>query len=83
MRTETTTIPSSEELRQALIARAAKFCELTGITKSELGKLAVGDVAFIGELEAGRNITLKLYEKFRRYLNSKWPNGVAKKRGRS
>lgn len=79
-RTDTIETPTSDELRARLIARAQQFCELTGTTKSDLGRKAVGDVAFVGDLEAGRNITMKLYDKFRTYLDSHWPKP---KRGRS
>lgn len=80
MRTEPkkspTETPSSDELRAALVARCQQFCELAGITKSELGRRAVADVAFVGDLEGGRNITLKLYDRMRKYLDAKWPSAV-------
>jgi hypothetical protein len=73
MRTEATLIPSGDDLRDAIIARAQRFCELTNTTKTELGRKAVGDGAFISDLESGRNITFKLYDKLREYLDANWP----------
>lgn len=69
-------IPSSDDLRKSLIARVNAFCALTGITKSEVGKQAVNDVAFVSELEGGRNITMRSYEKLRVYLDKNWPKGA-------
>lgn len=77
-------IPSSDDIRQGLIDRVNEFVRLTGMTKSEIGKRAVQDVAFISELEAGRNITLKSYERLRAFLDEHWPkNGAAPDNQRS
>lgn len=64
-------LQTADELRTALLARLTKFAELSGKTTSDVGREAVGDVAFIGDLERGRNITLKTYERARKYLDRK------------
>jgi hypothetical protein len=67
--------PSEAELRKALAARINSFLVAAGMSKSEFGRKAVNDVAFLTALEAGRNITLKSYEKVRKFLDANDPTG--------
>jgi hypothetical protein len=81
MRTAAEKIPSADDLRRGLLAQLDEFAKLSGMTKSEIGKNAVNDVAFISDLEAGRNITLKLYDRVRSYIDNNWPDRSALRRG--
>lgn len=63
--------PEADELRSALVARAKIVSETHGITLSDIGKEVANDSALISDLEGGRNITLKLYDRLREYLDAK------------
>ena len=45
-------------IRGLFIAHVRQFLADHGLTKSELGKLAVGDRQFLGDVERGRSVTL-------------------------
>jgi hypothetical protein len=70
-----TKTPSSDKLIQALLARAERYSKRSGVTLSEIGKRAVNDVAFISDLKGGRNVTMKLYDRFREFLDDNEPDG--------
>jgi hypothetical protein len=67
---ETVQTPKAEDLRNALIARAKKYSKESGVTLSDIGTAVANDSALISDLESGRNITFKLYDKLREYLDA-------------
>jgi hypothetical protein len=77
---EPSDLPSGAELREALVKRIAQFAERTGMTKSDIGKKAVNDVAFVSDLEGGRNITLRVYDKVLKFLDDNEPRSSARRR---
>lgn len=74
---ESVSYPSDSEIRAALLRRADEFIRLTGSTKSAIGKDAVNDPAFLGQVAAGRNFTIGMYQRVMAYLDANWPKGEA------
>lgn len=72
--------PTEEELRTALLGRAAEFSRLTGMTKTEIGLMSVNDPAFLGSIEKDRNFGIKLYARFMAWLDDHWPGNSKPKR---
>ena len=68
-----TSFPSEHEIRDALVRRAETFTRLTGISKSEIGKRAVNDGAFINQVGEGRNFTVGSYRRVMNWLDAHWP----------
>lgn len=71
--------PTSDQIRQALIADIAAYCEATGKSKEEVSKLALNDTKFISRLEGGGNVTLKSIDKVLKFINT----GQSSRRGAS
>lgn len=65
--------PSEADIRQALVSRADQFCEITGRTRSEIGKSAINDGAFISRAADGRNFTMDTYRRVMDWLDANWP----------
>jgi hypothetical protein len=65
--------PSADEIRAALIKRAAEFCAATGMSKTALGKAAVNDPAFFAQVEDGRNFTNEMYRRAMAYMDAHPP----------
>jgi len=65
--------PTEQEIRDALIQRADEFSRQTGIPKTEIGKRAVNDGAFLGQVAEGRNFTINLYRRLMDWLDANWP----------
>jgi hypothetical protein len=65
--------PREQEIREALVRRAEEFSRQTGISKTEIGKRAVNDGAFLGQVAEGRNFTIKLYRRLMDWLDANWP----------
>jgi hypothetical protein len=66
--------PTGQEVREALLRHAEEFSLQTGISKSEIGKRAVNDAAVLGQISAGRNFTISLYQRLMLWLDSNWPD---------
>lgn len=66
---EAADLPTADKLREGLLRRINDHVTRTGMTKSDIGKKAVNDVAFVSDLEAGRNITLKVYDRVLKFLD--------------
>jgi len=65
--------PSEQEIRDAVVRRADEFSRLTGMSKTEIGKRAVNDGAFLNQVAAGRNFTINLYRRLMDWLDENWP----------
>jgi len=65
--------PSEQEIRDALVRRAETFTRLTGISRSEIGKRAINDGAFISQVGEGRNFTVGSYQRVMNWLDAHWP----------
>jgi hypothetical protein len=68
-----TSYPDEQDIRAALVRRAEEFSRKTGISKTEIGKRAVNDGAFIGQVAEGRNFTIRLYCRLMHWLDENWP----------
>ena len=66
--------PAEQDIRNALIRRAEEFSRRTGMSKSEISKRAVKDGAFISQVAAGRNFTVRLYQRMMDWLDANWPD---------
>jgi hypothetical protein len=75
----TISFPGEQEIRDALVRRAEEFSRQTGISKTEIGKRAVNDGAFIGQVAEGRNFTIKLYRRLMDWLDKNWPEPEARR----
>ena len=71
--------PTEKQIRTALIQRIDAFIKVTGLTKSSVGKEAVGDPAFVGRLFGG-NFTVTTYGRVMKFLDDNWPRRSAKAR---
>lgn len=78
----TISFPTDEEIRAALIRRAEEFSRLTGIPKTEIGKLAVNDAAVLGQIAEGRNFTINLYRRLMDWLDTEWPRAPRRPRAK-
>jgi hypothetical protein len=65
--------PTAEDLRILLLKSAARYEELTGIPRSVIGENALGDPAFVTQVEAGRDFRIKTFETFMLWLQDHWP----------
>ncbi len=65
--------PNEQEIRDALIRRAEEFSRQTGMSKTEIGKRAVNDGAFLSQVAEGRNFTIRLYRRLMDWLDTNWP----------
>jgi hypothetical protein len=70
------TYPTSQEIREAMLARVDKFCELTNMRASVVCKAALSDPNFFANVKDGRNFTVATYDR----LNA-WLDKEARKRG--
>jgi hypothetical protein len=66
--------PTEQEIRDALLRRADEFSRQTGMSKSEIGKRALNDGAFLGQVSKGRNFTIELYRRLMDWLDANWPD---------
>lgn len=57
-------------IRQTILHRINSFCARTGTGRSAFGLAAVGDRAFIRQLEQGKPITLARIEKAEAYMTA-------------
>lgn len=71
--------PREQEIRDALVRRAEEFSRQTGIPRTEIGKRAVNDGAFLGQVAAGRNFTIKLYRRLMDWLDQNWPEAETRR----
>jgi hypothetical protein len=71
--------PKEQDIRTALIQRAEEFSRQTGMSKTEIGKLAVNDGAFLAQVADGRNFTIKLYQRVMDWLDKNWPEPHARR----
>lgn len=67
------TYPSEDQIRESLLARADAFRKLTGCSKTEIGKAAVNDPAFLHQVSKGRNFTISTYSRAMGWLDENWP----------
>lgn len=65
--------PTHDQIRKALVERAAEFVRLTECPKSSIGKNSVNDPAFISRIEGGSNFTVEIYQKVQSWLDANWP----------
>jgi len=73
--------PTERELRQAVLARVAEFCELTGMSRTEIGVRALNDSRFVHEV-AERNFTVGLYGRLMDWLDANWPESRRRTRAK-
>jgi hypothetical protein len=66
--------PTEQEIRDALVRRADEFSRQTGMSKSEIGKLALNDGAFLNQVRKGRNFTIMVYRRLMDWLDANWPD---------
>jgi hypothetical protein len=66
-------LPTTAELRDALVRRALAYCGLKNIPLSTLGKSIAGDPGLFFRIQEGQNITLKTYDKIRKWFDKNWP----------
>lgn len=69
--------PTEDEIREALIRRATKFCELTGSSITAVGQQAVNDTAFIHDIKNGKNFTVARFQRAMDWLDENWPHTEA------
>ena len=62
-------LPSTEDLRRALLQHADRFCKLNETSRSAIGLELANDPYLLFRIEQGLNITFKTYEAVRRYLD--------------
>lgn len=67
------TYPSEDHIRESLLARAEAFREITGLSKTDIGKAAVNDPAFLHQVSKGRNFTISTYSRAMGWLDDNWP----------
>lgn len=67
------TLPSTDDLRRALLSHADTFCNLKETSRSAIGLEIANDPYMLFRIEQGQNITFKTYEKIRRWLDRRWP----------
>lgn len=60
---------TEEAIRNTLIERATAFRERAGCSFSHMSKEALNDSKFIGEVIAGRNFTIRSYQKMNDWLD--------------
>ena len=65
--------PSETAIRDSLLQRSVEFSEATGMSRSEIGKAAVNDPAFLHQVAKGRNFTVGTYAKAMGWLDEHWP----------
>ena len=65
--------PTGNDLRVALLQRARLFCELTGVSFSAVGRVAINDANLLFQIEKGRNFTVGTYTTVMAWLDANWP----------
>lgn len=67
------TYPSEAAIRESLLKRADAFNEATGMSRTDIGRAAVSDPAFLHQVAKGRNFTVGTYSKAMDWLDQNWP----------
>lgn len=66
-------------LRATLLGEIDAFCTSRDMKPSEFGKLAVGDVSFVGRLRKGMSVGIDRVDKVRQFMASYRPQGRGKR----
>lgn len=66
--------PTDDDIRAALLGRAAQFTKTTGMAQSAVAKHSVNDPAFFLRLSQGRNFTVSTYQRVMTWLDCHWPD---------
>jgi hypothetical protein len=66
-------VPTEKQIRAALTQSVLGFIKSSGMKKSNFGKCAVGDTAFVGRLESGSNFTVSTYGKVMAFISGHSP----------
>jgi hypothetical protein len=65
--------PTEEQLRCFLLDAAEFFHRQTGMPRTEIGMRALNDPAFLQQVRVGRNLKIRTFERFMRWLDAYWP----------
>jgi hypothetical protein len=68
--------PTEETLREFLLDCAGQFHKTTGMSRSEIGRRALNDAAFLNQVKAGRHLKVRTFETVMRWLDEHWPADV-------
>jgi hypothetical protein len=65
--------PTGDDLRTALSCRVSRFAELTGLSLTAIGEMAVRDGRAIVRILRGDNFTVGKYDRIMTYITDHWP----------
>lgn len=63
------TVPTSEEIRSALLERARRYCERANLSFSTVGMKSVNDSKFLARIESGANFNVATYQRVNDWLD--------------
>ena len=63
------TYPTASEIRESMLVRVNKFCELTDMRASVVCKAALADPNFLANVKGGRNFTVATYDRLNAWLD--------------
>jgi hypothetical protein len=66
--------PTHQQIRAALVNRAAEYTQITGVSMSAIGRKSVRDPAFVQRLAQGQNFTVTTYQRVMDWLDNHWPS---------
>ena len=69
--------PNAEDLRRALLDRAAQYAKLTDLKLGTVSDRCAGDGKFLSDVAAGGNFTVDRFTKAMAWLDANWPDAPA------
>lgn len=70
-------VPTSDDLRKALLDRANEYAELTNLKLGTVSDRCAGDGKFLADVAAGGNFTVDRYTKAMAWFDGNWPAEAA------
>ena len=58
------------ETNRTLLKKIDEFCEAKAMTRTRLGLMATGDAHFVFDLEAGKTVTLRRWQRVQTFLRN-------------
>lgn len=71
------TVITSQDIRTALLDRAVKYRETTGVSFSRMSTAALGDNKFLANVQAGKNFTVSTYQRMLDWLDKQEVTGLS------
>jgi len=70
-------VPTSDDVRRALLSRANEYGKLTKLAIGTVSDRCAGDGKFLLDVQAGKGFTVDRYQKAMDWFDANWPAEVA------